>query len=256
MSAITTMLEAALGPWTELTHAHELVRSSGHCGSLEPRWWVVDIGVRARVLDTSGGAVARPAISEFNAAPFCTRAPLHLLLEVGLLDSASGSSRTYLLDATSLRTYVLASSITIKALGPSSLCDYPRGGDMSLVGPRTLHCQVSAGLWPLDTEHQRVGVPGPLVHGNSCSLRVRVAADDDQRAVWIPTGARTLTIFDASGSPWTWQFGQGAVERCGLIPATDGESSVTVPVPNFTHVAPAEAMARDRDVLLVFGVEL
>ena len=66
MSAITTLLEAALGPTTELTHACELVRSSGHCGSLEPRWWVVDIGVRARVLDTSAGSIARPGLSEFR----------------------------------------------------------------------------------------------------------------------------------------------------------------------------------------------
>ena len=95
MSAITTMLEAALGPSTELTHACELVRSSGHCGSLEPRWWVVDIGVRARVLDTSAGAVLRPGPNEFKSAAFGSRAPLHLLFEVGSSLEACGHTRNH-----------------------------------------------------------------------------------------------------------------------------------------------------------------
>lgn len=258
MSAITTMLEAALGSSTELTHACELVRSSGHCASLEPRWWVVDIGVRARVLDTSAGAVLRPGPHEFRSAEFGTRAPLHLSFEVGLLDRQSGSSRTWLVDMTSMRTYVFASSITINAIGPASMAEYKYGGDKSMAVPRDVLCRIEAGLWPADTEHQRVGVPGSVVRGCNCTIRVFLAADAPTPVVPIPPGARTLAIFDSSGSssPWAWQLGESPAGRSGLIHVLEGQTIATALVPNLTHVVPVERVAVDREVLLVFGVEL
>jgi hypothetical protein len=258
MSAIPSMFEASLGPSTELARELELVRSPGHCGTLEPRWWVVDIGVRARVLDTSAGSVLRPGAAEFKKREFGTRAPLHVRLEVGLLDRASGSSRDWLVDATSLRAYVLASTITVYLVGPESLVQYREGEGRSLSAARDVFCQVQAGIWPCDTVHQRVGVPGPSVRGSNCTMRVHVPTRDVGTAVPIPAGARSLAIFDSSGSnePWTWQLGEPAVERYGRIAIASGQTVDTALVPNFTHVAPVATHNRERNVLLVFGVDL
>ena len=257
MPAITTMLEAALGPSTELTHAHELARSSGHCRTDEPRWWMVDIGVRAQVVDTSAGAVSRPGAAAFKSREFGSRAPLHISLEVALSDRRSGSIREWLLDATSLRACVFASTINVRVAGPSSLHDYCDPGK-SQIGKQVVFAQISAGLWPLDTEHQRVGAPMPNVRSNNCTIRVFVPAGESSVAVPIPTGARSLAIFDASGSslPWAWQLGESAAGRSGLIVVANGQSLETALVPNFTHVAPAVRGDRDREVLLVFGVDL
>jgi len=257
MSAMTTMFEAVLGSFTELTHACELVRSTGHCGTDEPRWWVVDIGVRAQVVDTSAGAVSRPGPSTFKSREFGSRAPLHFALEVGLSDRRSGSSREWLIDATSLRTYVFASTITIHLRGPSSLTSYTDIGK-SPIAKQVVFCQVSAGLWPCDTEHLRVGVPGPSSYANNCTLRVWVPAGSVDVAVQIPPGARTLAIFDASGSSaaWAWQLSEAAATRSGLIDVVDGQTPETALVPNFAYVAPATPVGRDREVLLVFGVDI
>jgi hypothetical protein len=251
MSAITSMFEAALGPATELSCEHELVRSPGNCGTLEPRWWVVDVGVRSRVVDTTVSAVARPGASEFKSSSHAPRAPLHLRLRAGLLDAYSGSEREWLLDASSTRTYVFASSVTVYLAGPESLLPYKKGGGKSLSVERDVFCQLRAGVWPCDP------VPGPLVRGCACSIRVQVPAGDDV-AVPIPPGARTLAIFDSSGSssPWTWQLGEPAVERRGRIMLVDGQTPAPALVPNFSHVSPALRFGEDRDVLLVFGVDL
>ena len=89
-------------------------------------------------------------------------------------------------------------------------------------------------------------------------MRVQVPADSLDAAVKIPAGARTLAIYDTTGSnsPWTWQLGDPAVEQSGKLALVDGQSTETALAPHFTHVAPAERFAEDRDVLLVFGVDL
>ena len=89
---------------TELVTELELARSQGHCNSLEPRWWLVDVGVRSLVRDTSATAVMRPSSSDYRQEHFSSsRAPLHLRLDVGLLDRRSGSERDWLLDLVSSR---------------------------------------------------------------------------------------------------------------------------------------------------------
>lgn len=256
MSATSSLFEAALGDITELSGEHELVHSTGNCGSLEPRWWVVDIGVRARVLDTSTGPIPRPGTSEFRGSEFGNRAPVHVRIDAGLLDGRVGSSRSWLIDATSTRAYLFASSISLHLVGPDSLTEYTKAGEPSSTTRRNLFMQVLAGLWPCDTRHQQ-GIPGALVRGCNCSIRVRVPAGRTDLAVPIPAGARTLAIYDASasGSPWTWQLGDDVNDRSGRIAVFDGQTVDTALVPNFSHVAPAAAYAVERDVLLVFGVD-
>ena len=258
MSAITTMFEASLGHQTEQVAELELTRSLGHCTTLEPRWWLVDIGVRSLVRDASATAVLRPSTSEYRQPHFSSRAPLHLRLNVGLLDRGSGSERDWLLDLVSTRAYVFASSITAYVVGPQKLSSYTKSGGKAAQADRLVHCQVSAGLWPLDTPHQPHGVPGSSARAASCTLRVHVPANSLGVAVPIPPGARSLAIYDTTGSisPWTWQLGQPAVERFGQIALVDGQSVETALAPNFTHVAPAKRFSADRDVLLVFGVDL
>src|SRR5690606_29651848 len=147
MSATSSLFEAALGDITELSEAHELVHSTGNCGSLEPRWWVVDIGVRARVVDTSASPIPRPGTSEFREPEFGSRAPLHIRIDAGLLDGRVGSSRSWLIDATSTRAYLFASSISLYLVGPSSLTEYKTAGEPSRAARRLLCMQVLAGLW-------------------------------------------------------------------------------------------------------------
>lgn len=256
MSATSSLFEAVLGEFTELSEAHELVHSTGNCGSLEPRWWVVDIGVRARVLDTSAGAIPRPGTAEFREASFGSRAPLHFRIDAGLLDGRVGSSRSWLIDATSTRAYLFASSLSVHLVGPGSLTEYTKPGEPSSSDRRDLFMQILAGLWPCDTRHQS-GIPSTPTRGCNCSARVRVPAGRVDVAFAIPPGARTLAIYDASGSssPWTWQLGDDVNERSGRIAVFDGQTVDTALVPNFSHVAPATAHAVERDVLLVFGVD-
>ena len=258
MSAITNMFEAPLGPRTELVTELELTRSAGRCRTLEPRWWLVDVGVRSRVLNTSATAVPRPSVSDFHQGEFVTRAPLHLRLGVGLLDRGSASSRDWLVDLVSMRAYLFASSITTYVVGPASLAHYTKGESKSAQAKTLVHCQVSAGLWPLDTVHQRHGTPGGTTRAASCTMRVRVPAEARDVAVPIPPGARSLAIYDTTGSssPWTWQLGAPAVEQHGRLALVDGQLRETALAPHFTHVAPAERFDEDRDVLLVFGVDL
>jgi hypothetical protein len=257
MSATCSMFEAVLGDTTELSEAHELVHSSGNCGTLEPRWWVVDIGVRARTLDTSAGSISRPGPSEFREPHFGSRAPLHLRIDAGLLDGRTGSNRSWLIDATSTRAYLFASSIVIHLVGPASLTPYDAAGGRSQSALRDVFVQVQAGIWACDTHYQQ-GIPGVPARGNNCSIRVRVPAGRTDVAMPIPAGARTLAIFDASGgnSPWTWQLGENAGDRSGRIVVLDGQTVDTALVPNFSHVAPATPSLVDSDVLLVFGVDL
>lgn len=257
MSATCNLFEAVLGDATELSEAHELVHSSGNCGTLEPRWWVVDLGVRARVLDTRDGTMVRPGPSEFRGPEYGTRAPLHFRIDAGLLDGRTGSNQSWLIDATSTRVYLFASTIAVHLVGPALLVPYTNGGERSQVSSRTVFVQVQAGIWPCDTLYQ-FGVPGASAGGNRCSTRVRVPAGRTNFAVPIPAGARTLAIFDASGgsSPWTWQLGENEGDRSGLIVVIDGQTIDTAMVPNFSHVAPATVSLVERDVLLVFGVDL
>jgi hypothetical protein len=65
-------------------------------------------------------------------------------------------------------------------------------------------------------------------------------------------------IFEASGqsTSWTWQLGDPAVERRGTILVLDGQTPTPVLVPGFGHVATTGRADEDRDVLLVFGVDL
>ncbi len=257
MSATSSLFEAALGDVTELSGEHELVHSTGNCGSLEPRWWVVDIGVRARVVDTSAGPIPRPGTSEFRASEYGSRAPLHMRIDAGLLNGRVGSSRSWLIDATSTRAYLFASSISLHLLGPDSLTEYTKAGEPSSADRRNLFMQVRAGLWSCGTRQQE-GIPGAPARGCNCSMRVRVPAGRVDVAFPIPPGARTLAIYDASASssPWTWQLGEDVGERSGRIAVFDGQTVDTALVPHFSHVAPAAAHAVERDVLLVFGVDL
>jgi len=259
MSAISRMFEATLGQATELSTEHELVHPSGGCGTVEPRGWVIDIGVRARIVDTSAGPVVRPGPSDFlEQGVFETRAPLHLRIEAGLFDGGRGSNRSWLLDATSTRAYLFASSITIYLVGPASLTPYDVPGELSKTGKRDVFVQLHAGLWPCDTRGHSTRLPSAPARGSNCSIRVRIPAGRTDVAVLIPAGARTLAIFDSSesSSPWTWQLGTDPSERSGRISMDGGQSIDTALVPNFSHVAPAAPLAVERDVLLVFGVDL
>lgn len=258
MSAINTSFEAAMGAQTELVTELEVGRSPGHCKTLEPRWWILDIGVRARITDSSAQPVPRPSEAEFRGAGFGSRAPLHLRVSAGLLDGRSGSSRSWLVDLVSMRTFIYASTITAYVVGPAKLVAYTQSGKDSVKAERLVHARVSAGIWALDTPNQRHGTPGPIVRGTSCTMRVQVPADEMEVAVPIPPGARSMAIYDSSGSssPWTWQLGEPAIERVGRVTLTEGQSLEPALAPHFTHVAPAERHGEDRDVLLVFGVEL
>ncbi len=257
MSATIHLFEAVLGDVTELSREHELVHTQGNCGTLEPRWWVVDVGVRARVIDTTGAAIPRPGPAEFRDSELASAAPLHLRIEAGIRDGRTGSDRNWLIDASSTRAYLFASTIAIYLIGPSSLMPYKEVGALSHKAARTVFAQLRAGLWPCDSL-RLPGVPGEVARGNNCTIRVRVPAGSTDVAVPIPAGARTLAIFDssASSSPWTWQLGEGAGDRAGRIAVFDGQTVGAALIPNFTHVAPAAPLAVERDVLLVFGVDL
>lgn len=256
MSAISSMFEATLGPETELEGEHELIRSSGNCGTLFPRWWVVDVGVRSRLLDTSAQTVPQLGASEFQGSACSTRAPLHLRVDAGILDGRSGSQQSWLVDAASTRAYLFASSITVSVVGPRSLTAYATGGARSQSHPRDLFVQFSAGIWAADPSGQSPGVPKSAATPASCSLRVFVPANSTDVRVAVPPGARSLVIYDSSrsSSPWTWTAEGGALEA-GRVELVDGQSAQTQ-VPSFSHLAPAEPFRDDRELVLVFGVEL
>jgi len=257
MSATSSLFEAVLGDSTELSEVHELVHSTGNCGTLEPRWWVVDLGVRARTFNTSAAPIPRPGPSEFREPRFGTRAPLHLRIDASLLDGRTSSSRSWLIDATSTRAYLFASSIAISLVGPDSLTPYTVGGELSQSARRDVFMQVQAGIWPCDTHYQH-GIPGTPARGSNCSIRVRVPDGRNNIAVAIPPGARTLAVFEARGgsSPWTWQIGDDPSDTVGRIAVFDGQTVDTALVPNVSYVAPAGPFMGERDVLLVFGVDL
>src|SRR5690606_16157493 len=142
--------------------------------------------------------------SEFREPIFSSRAPLHLRIDASLLDGRTGSNRSWLIDATSTRAYLFASSIIVSLIGPESLTPYTAGGEPSQSAPRDLFVQIQAGIWPCDTRHQH-GIPGVPARGNNCSIRVYVPPGRNDLIVPIPAGARTLAIYEARGgsSPWT-----------------------------------------------------
>ena len=247
MSATSNLFEASLGPSTELHEAQELVHTPPNCGSLEPRWWVVDIGVRARVLEAAAAPVVRPGPAEFRGPEFSDHAPLHFRVDAGIVDRHTGSERTWWIDARSTTAFVYASVINLTLLGPKGVRAYASGGEPAEAGPRLVFAQIRAGVWPCD-------LPSRPRRASSCSFRVRVPAGDDQVAVPIPPGARTLTIYapDRRPSAWSWRLGS---ERVADIPLRDGQSDRCA-VPSCTHVGPASPHREDRDALLVFGVDL
>lgn len=239
---------------TVLVGGEPLLSSAEWCSGAARgrRWWILDIDARGNYVDTTSPSFRTPD----SLANYPSRAPIHLRVKYTVLTPTESYKRERVIDAVAGRYLLFGSTVDVEIVYPSPDValfdvDKPTAVPTRLRSDATLIAAVYGGLAPAGHDDGLAPAEGGSIDAAFTWLTDPSSVlSPSSGIVPIPAGARTVQIFDASGTPWRW-----AQPTTGLIPTTGGHSA-RVDIPASSLTLEATDTSTPRIATCVFGVHL